>query len=89
MSLPEGTAEVRVLYKRISTSMEEPPESGTVDENGRVMFEEGAELPLDVAEKCWSVFSDRLAAFDADGNRLDSPSRGEKMDFDMALFHHR
>lgn len=46
-----------------------------------VAIEAGEELPLEAAEKCWSGFNDRLAAFDEEGERLDNPSRAERHEF--------
>lgn len=95
--LPDGTAEVRVLYDSITVradpddvpediEVREVPHTRSDDVQAR--FNKGDEMPLEFAERCWSAFNDRLAAFDEDGNRLDSPSRVEEGGFDTALFHH-
>ncbi|GGC63414.1 hypothetical protein [Haloferax sulfurifontis] len=42
-----------------------------------VVFEPGDELPLEMAQGLYSSFSDRVIAFDGDGNRLDRPDESE------------
>jgi hypothetical protein len=95
--LPDGTEYVRVLYSSISVrlSPDDVPEDveareiqHTRSDSVQAVFQEGDNLPCDVAERCWSAFNDRLAAYDEDGNRLDTPSRNEEQGFDTALFHH-
>lgn len=96
--LPENTARVKVLHDNISVRVDpdEAPDkvevreiSHTTSDSVWAEFTEGDEMPVGIAEECWSAFNDRLAAFDEDGERLDAPSTTEKAGFDTALFHHR
>lgn len=81
---------VEVLHRRIGATVDPDRDlPGHVEEtrtpglthNKAVAFGEGDDLPLDIAEGVWSAFADRLAAFDADGERLDTPHRNEDSGF--------
>ena len=95
--LPEGTERVVVLYYQLSFTMdpEEVPEGVTqrspvgFRSNTLVVIEEGEEVPLQLAERCWETFNERLAAYDGDGVRLDTPSAYEERNFSTAAFRHR
>ncbi len=96
--LPEGTERVVLLYDSVSFNVDEdyePPEQAEVRnppgmQHSKILeFEEGDEVPVDLVESCWGTFSDRLAALDNDGDRVDEPSAIEKQEFDTALFAHR
>lgn len=45
---------------------------------GPVSYDAGEELPLDVAAAAWPAHGDRLAAVDANGDRLDTPTAAER-----------
>lgn len=93
--LPDGTKSVRVLFKEIRARVPEDPNEDhwSHEWEGRedlsferepevVVFEEGDELPLDLARTCWSAFNDRLAALDGNGKRRDQESTAERHGFD-------
>lgn len=93
-NLPAGTATVQVLHRRIACSVAPDREfDADIEEtvtpgmrhNKAVAFPEGSELPLDIPDRCWPAFADRLAAYDADGNRLDQPSHFEEDNFSQAV----
>lgn len=86
--------QVVVLHKRVTVSRsavtEEMLEDLDLDTEllddpdfRSIEFEKGDRLPLEVARDCWSAFSDRLAAFDEDEERLDEPAGSETVDSDL------
>ena len=95
--LPQDTETVQLLYKSITVNLDpdDVPEGVETEEHTHLRnsvlatFDEGDELPLEIAEQCWSGFSDRLAAFNADGDRLDAAAPAEQQSFNTALITHR
>lgn len=80
-TVPEGAAHFVVESREIVVSAKRPeidPEEHTIEEAtpfspGVVRFRRGDELPPALGEQVYPSFGDRLAVFDADGQRLDGP----------------
>jgi len=98
----DDVATVKVLHKRIRSGVstipdefkenEMPDDLAEAIESGDVTsaaFEEGDEMPVPIAADCWEAFSDRLAAYDEDGDRLDRPSQIEEENFDTSVFRYQ
>lgn len=87
-NLPDGTAHVVALTERFGPAPDEddlvddivgPSEVQTYSrsrggDGETAVYRPGDELPLELAGRSWSQSED-LAAFDADGERLDEPAR--------------
>lgn len=89
--LPEGTDRVVLLYKTLQVRVTDAKldawrEDNDVSDDVRyVRFEAGDELPLEVAGATCPGVQDRYAAFDADGERLDTASRPENRNFETGI----
>ena len=75
-SLPSGTAAVVVISgKVIATPPEEWDAPAGIDGDAETLsFEPGDELPKAIGEQLWATSEQKLAAFDEDGTRIDSPA---------------
>lgn len=89
--LPDGTERVVLLHKTLRCRVDDDKlnhwlQDNEVANNAQyVVFAAGDEIPLEVARSVWSGFSDRLAAVDADDQRLDTQSRAESMGFAQGM----